>query len=159
MDSPEGTPAAPTPWHQRVLPVTLVGLVVVLLGALLVPAVRHQLDLSVTRKPAQYVELYFARASSGSQAVCTRKGTSIRVRFVIESHLEGRRAVKYRVAMDPSTKGLPTRRAAGSAEVSPGKTHQVKKSFTLVSHEGYVVSVVLPALGQRLRAHCRALRS
>jgi hypothetical protein len=159
VDSPEDSPAAPSRWYQRVLPVTLVGLVVVALAALLVPSVRHQLGLSVTRKPARYVELYFAEAASGRQAVCIRNGASIRVRFVIESHLERRRAVRYRVAIDPSAKGLPTRREAGSTGVSPGKTRDVKKSFTLPGDEGYVVSVVLPGLDQRLRAHCRAGRS
>ncbi|MCW2762622.1 MAG: hypothetical protein JWR85_2823 [Marmoricola sp.] len=165
MDSPEeSSPAsaeqARHPWFRRALPVTAVALVVVALAALLSPGIRHQLDLSLRRQPSSYVELYFPKATpSGSPATCTRKGGTVRVAFVVESHLGSRRSVAYRVTLDPTTKGLRTKRKPGSAVVSPGKSVLVQKSFALPRREGYVVSVVLPDLDERLRARCQAPRS
>jgi hypothetical protein len=160
VDSPDRPSAhseslRPARWYQRVLPLTLVVVVVVGLAAAVVPGLRHQLALSVTRQSVPYVELYFSQPTSvGTRAVCARKGASVSARFVIESHLERRQPVSYRVTVDPSTEGLRTRRQAGSAQVSPGEAVEVSRTFTLQGREGYVVSVTLPALGQQLRVRC-----
>ena len=164
MDTPDDTSATPeavtaSRWFQRALPLTAIGLVALGLGAALSPAFRHQLDLSLTRQPASYVELYFAQPmSAGSQAACVRTRESVRVRFVIESHLESRRAVAYRVSADPGERGERTRRATGTAVVSPGAAVHVRKSLRLPRGQGYTVTVALPELDQRLHVRCRERR-
>jgi hypothetical protein len=148
-------------WYQRVLPV--VGLAVLLVGvvALVVPSVRHQAELSLSRQPEPYVELYFARTGSQAapQAVCTRSGDKVRVHFVIGSHLEKEQPVAYRVTVDPASKGARTLRKAGSATTVPDVSTTVDSSFALARSQGYTVSVSLPAFDQQLRAHCSGRRS
>lgn len=156
---PDSDALMPAPWYQRVLPVTLCVLVVIALAATLVPRVRHQLALSLTRQQVSYVELYFARpTSAGAQAACTRKGDSVRVRFVVQSHLARRQPVAYRVVVDPSTQGQATRRQAGSAEVSATKAVAVTRSFKVPRGAAYVLAVKLPAFDQQLRVRCPASR-
>jgi hypothetical protein len=162
VESPETAPEqdtpAPTRWFQRVLPVTAVVAVLIALGALLVPSFRDQLRLSTSREHQPYVELYFARSTApDGQAVCTIKGGSARVRFVVASHLDKREAVAYRVAVIPTARGARAQRRAGAVRVSPGNDVAVLKSFALPG-KGYTVSVRLPALGQQLRAHCPGRR-
>ncbi|MET0838241.1 MAG: hypothetical protein ABWY19_05625 [Marmoricola sp.] len=164
MDSPQDTPlsdAAPAAsrWFQRVVPVTGLLVALVVVGSLLSPAVRDEVGLSLSRQDQSYVELYFARTpESAAQAVCTRKGASVRVRFVVASHLEERQDVAYRVAVNPTTKGLRTQRKAGAAKVTPGAAVEVVQRFALPRTEGYTASVTLPASEQQLRAHCRGQR-
>lgn len=161
MDSPDDTSAtpeavSPSRWYQRALPLVLAGLVVLGLAAAVSPAVRHQLDLSLTRQPASYVELYFAQPmSSGPQAACLQRGDSVRVEFVVESHLATRRAVAHRVTVDPDGPGQRTRRATGSTEVSPETAVQVRESLRLPRGQGYTLTVALPELDQQLRVRCR----
>lgn len=156
---PDSDTLMPAPWYQRVLPVVLCVLVVIALAATLVPGVRHQLALSLTRQQVSYVELYFARpTSAGAQAACVRKGDSVRVRFVVQSHLARRQPVAYRVVVDPSRPGQRTRRQAGSVEVSPGKAVAVTRSFKVPRGAAYVLSVKLPTFDQQLRVRCPASR-
>lgn len=161
MDSADTDPqqdAARTRWFQRVLPVT--GLAVLLaLAALAVPPLRHQVELSVSRQPQPYVELYFARQTGPvAQATCLRRGTTVGVRFVIASHLEHHQAVAYRVALDPAGKGRTVRKT-GRADTFPQRAVEVRKTFTLPRRKGYTVTVSLPALDQQLRARCAGGRS
>jgi hypothetical protein len=166
---PDSDALMPAPWYQRVLPVTLWVLVVIALAATLVPGVRHQLALSLTRQQVSYAELYFARpTSAGAQAACVRRGDSVRVRFVVQSHLARRQPVAYRVVVDPSTQdpstqdpstqGQATRRQAGSAEVSPTKAVAVTRTFKVQRGAAYVLSVELPAFDQQLRVRCPVSR-
>jgi hypothetical protein len=161
-DRPNALSEAATraPWYRRVLPTTLGVLVVIAVAATLLPGFRHQLDLSLTRQPVSYVELYFARSTSaGAQAACLRKGTAVRARFVIESHLTKRQPVAYRVIVDPATNGVPTQRQPGSAQVSPGRAIDVTKSFRVPRGEAYVISVTLPSSNQQVRVRCPARKS
>jgi hypothetical protein len=161
--APEQEPQRPGPaprWFQRVLPVTGLVLLVVALTALAVPGFRDQVKLSISRQPQPYVELYFARQTGPvAQAVCTRRGSTVGVRFVIGSHLERTEAVAYRVAVDPVAKGLRTLRKSGTAHTFPKKAVEVRKAFTLPRRGGYTMTVSLPALHQQLRAHCAGQRS
>jgi hypothetical protein len=146
-------------WYQRVLPVTGLAVALIAVAALVSPAVRDQVSLSTSRQDQPYVELYFARAASQTgQAVCTTKGASARVRFVVASHLDDRQAVAYRVSVDPTAKGRRTQRRHGSVRVTPGALVEVRKAFSLPGR-GYTVSVRLPALRQLLRARCPGARS
>ncbi len=137
------------------LPVTLAVVLALAVAGTLLPGFRHQLALSFTRQPVSYVELFFARPTAASpQAACVRKGASVQVRFLVESHLEKRQALGYRVVVDPVARSLPTRRQAASVEVSPGEVVSVTRTFAVPRREAYVVSVRLPALDQELRGRC-----
>jgi hypothetical protein len=130
-------------------------LLVLGLAALLVPAVRQELELSVTRKPTAFVELYFGDPTpSGPRGACVRERGRVSVRFVVESHLTGRETLDHRVALDPAPRGLRTRRAGGSTPLDPGEAREITTSFRLPRSAPYVVSVELPQLGQQLRARC-----
>ena len=127
-------------WWQRVLPVTALALALVALAALAVPGFRDQVRLSASHQPEPYVELYFARAADGTQLVCTSQ-----VRFTIASHLDEASDLAYEVTVDGKT-------TQGTATVEPGKTAEVHET---AAHQGaYDVSVLLPASGDKLSAHC-----
>jgi len=165
VDSPDDTSPIPaestTPrWFQRVLPVLALGVVVIGLAALLVPAFRDELALSTSRQPQRYVELYFPRsATTGAPVTCVHRGGKVRVKFAVASHLERRQAVAYRVAVNPHKKGQRIRSRTGATPVSPGTTALMRERLALPRGLGYTVSVSLPAFDQRLRAHCRGRSS
>jgi hypothetical protein len=153
------TPAARR-WFQRVLPVTGLALLLVALAALIVPAFRDQLKLSISRQAQPYVELYFARrVGPVAQVVCLRQGSTVGVRFVIASHLHESRTVAYRVTVDPATKGRRTLHKTGSTHTTPDTPREVGKAFRLPRRPAYTLTVSLPALDQQLRAHCPGARS
>jgi len=163
LETPEtaSEPVTPAParWFQRVLPVTAVLLVLVGLAALVLPSFRNQVELSTSRRSQPYVELYFARtARPAGQAVCLTRGGKSLVRFVVASHLPQRRAVAYRIALDPSAKGVRAHRKSGSVQIAPGAAVEVRQAFAR-PRAAYTVAVSLPALGQHLRAHCPGRRS
>lgn len=160
-DAPDrGADAKPAPrWFERVLPMTALGVAAVGIAALLIPGLGDQAALSTSRQPQPYVELYFAHSSApNGQAVCTAKGAKAYVRFVVDSHLEERQAVAYRVVLAPAAKGAKTLREAGSVRVTPGTRAAVTRTFAR-PRGAYTVSVRLPALDQQLRAHCPGRRS
>jgi len=159
-DAPEQeTPDAPR-WYQRVLPVSAAAVVLLAIIAFVVPAFRDQIALSVSRQSQPYVELYFAPSTAANgQAVCTRKGSAVLVRFVVASHLDRRQAIAYRVTVDPVGKSARPMRKAGSGRVTPGTSPEVRSSFAVPRRLGYAVSVTLPAFGQELRARCEGRRS
>lgn len=127
-------------WYQRVLPVTALAVALLALATLAVPGFRDQVRLSASHQREPYVELYFARAADGTQLVCTS-----RVRFTIASHLDRASDLAYEVTVDGTTR-------TGTASVAPGESVDVDEA---VAHRGaYDVAVLLPASGDRLRAHC-----
>lgn len=137
-------------WWQRVLPVTGLVLAVLALAALVLPGFRDQVALSASHRPEPYVELYFARAADGTQLVCTSRGPTAHVRFAVASHLDDTRDLAYVVTVDGTTR-------RGSTSVAPGETAQVRRTFD--RHGAYDVSVLLPASGDELSAHCGGGRS
>lgn len=138
-------------WYRRVVPVTalLAGLVAAL--ALLFPGVRHQLALSASRQPQEYVELAFARATTGTVLTCVDSGDSVRVAFDVTSHLDRTRDVSYvvTVAGHPRT---------GSVAVEPGATAHVAEVLDRPARDGYEVRVELPGEGREVFARCGAAR-
>jgi hypothetical protein len=63
------------------------------------------------------------------------------------------------VVVDPVSKGARTLRKNGSATTVPDVSTTVHSTFSLPRHQGYTVSVSLPAFDQQLRAHCSGRRS
>jgi hypothetical protein len=154
VETLESAPEPNARWFQRVLPVTALAVALIGVAALLFPTFRDQVELSMSRQSQPYVELYFhRRAGKAAQVVCTTKGSTARVRFVVASHLDKRQAVAYRVSLVPTAKGAKAQRKAGSVRVTPSTAVEVRTSFVR-PRQGYTVSVRLPALDQQLRAHC-----
>jgi len=140
--------------------VLAIGVAVVGLAALLVPAFRDELALSTGRQPERYVELYFPRsATTGAPVTCVHRRGKVRVRFTVASHLERRQAIAYRVSLNPKKKGQRLRSRTGATSVSPGTTVLMRERLALPRGLGYTLSVSLPAFDQRLRAHCRGRSS
>ena len=137
--------AAPR-WWQRVLPVTVLVIVVVAVAALLVPGVRDQIALSATHRPQQYVELSFSRGPSGMVQTCTGTPHRVRVSFAVTSHLEQSRSIDFTI-----TAGSTTR--TGTVDVEPGQTVVVDRALGDLGRR-YLVSVELPELDQQIHAQC-----
>lgn len=150
MDHPDRTP-----WYLRVVPTT--ALVLVVLGALvlLVPGVRDQVRLSVSRRSQDVVELYFpAPAADGRERPCMRHGAGVRVGFVVVSHLADDAALRYRVALQPDRGHAPTTMRAGRVATRPGAAHTVLTRLAAPRAGGFDVTVSLPARKQDIHVHC-----
>ncbi|HYF71639.1 MAG TPA: hypothetical protein VD864_02395 [Nocardioides sp.] len=133
-------------WYQRVLPVTALVLALVALAALASSGFRHQLALSASHRTEPYVELAFPRAASGPPVVCSSSAGTVRVEFEVTSHLEDAEELGYDLVVD----GV---RERGSVTVEPGETARVTR-FLGSAEDRYRVSVRLPSVDERLRAHC-----
>jgi hypothetical protein len=134
-------------WYRRVVPVTVLVVGLVALLALLSPGVRHQLALSASHRPQQYVELAFARTPSGTVSTCERVGDRVRVAFDVTSHLDRRRHVAYEIT-------VAGRRSPGSVVLDPGETGRVTRLIDRPTHGRYEVRVVLPREDRTVFAHC-----
>jgi hypothetical protein len=150
----------PTRWYQRVVPVSTLALALVAIAAAVVPGFADQLEQSLTRQHAPYVELYFDQPMAATtQTACLRRGDSVRVRFVVESHLPANQRLAYRVRVQPLGGHQRPLRQAGRLTVSPGEAAVVRRTFRLPAGRPYAVRVHLPALDQHLRIRCAAGRS
>jgi hypothetical protein len=138
--------------------VTALGLLLVVALGLLVPGLRTQLRLSLTRLPEPYVDLYFVQAPAGTlaggQVTCARKGARVLVDFVVRSHLTDTRSIEYAVVVDPRKPGARTQRSAGAVALEPGRSDTVHESIALPARSGYTVTVTLPGRPEHLRARC-----
>ena len=161
MDTPDQTgPDSATPtarWFQRVLPTSVLGVLVLVLAVLLVPGVRQQVTLSTSHRPEPYVELYFAHPAAGHHMACLRRGSTVRVGFVIASHLERRQTVAYRATVKRARHASRVLHKAGTTRVAPGDARTMRPGFALPPGHAYTVTVRLPALHQQLRARCPAV--
>ena len=133
-------------WYRRVLPVT--GLLLAV-GGLLVqvfPGIREQVALSATHRQQEYVALSFGRAADGTVVECAGSRRTVKVRFVVDSHLTHDRALTYRV-----TVGKVARK--GSVRVDAGRTAEVTRAVRRPAGR-FDVTVRLPEVDERVVAHC-----
>ncbi|MBZ5737662.1 hypothetical protein [Nocardioides mangrovi] len=137
--------AAPR-WWQRVLPVTVLVVVVVAVAAVLLPGVRDQLRLSATHEPQRYVELGFARSATGTLEVCSAAGRDAHATFTVTSHLADARDLAYVVTAG----GV---RRTGTVTVDPGRSVTVDETLRGAGRR-YQLDVRLPDLDQRVHAAC-----
>ncbi len=154
----DNEPVHPAPrWFQRVVPTTVLGLALLGTAVLLAPGFRHQVELSVTRRPQRFLELYFPRPSpAGPQRVCGRDGSAVRVAFTVTSHLQRRRALRYVVRVSPQRR--EDRSLRGVVRVSPGQAVTVRRSVP-TPRAPYAVDVRLAGYDERLHARCGGGRS
>lgn len=142
-------------WYQRVLPVTVLATALVGLAALLVPAVRDQIELSATHRPEPYVALYFSRTTTG-QLVCAGDGDTTRVAVTVESHLAHAAQVRWIIGVGPAGGQRLTAVRRGTLALDAGETADLVRRLPRAAR-AQAVRVVLPDLGQGLRAHCPAV--
>ena len=136
-------------WYRRVVPVTalLVGLVAAL--ALLFPGVRHQLALSASHQPQEYVDLAFGRAPDGTVLTCVTERGMVHVSFEIGSHLADRQDVPYVVT-------VAGHEHPGYETLDPGETARTTGIFEKPRRDTYEVRVALPGEDREVFAHCGA---
>jgi hypothetical protein len=134
-------------WYRRVVPVTALAVGLVALLAVLVPGVRHQLALSASHQPQQYVELAFGRTAAGTVVTCSGEGDRVRVAFDVTSHLDRARDLGYVLT-------VAGHRHPGTVPVGPGATAHVIRSVARPTREQYDLRVELPDVDRELLAHC-----
>lgn len=134
-------------WHRRVVPVTTLVAGVVALLALLLPGVRHQVALSASHEPQEYVALSFARTDDGTVPTCVLLGRQVRVAFVATSALADPREVDYVVTVG-------RRELSGSIRLDPEESAVVTRFVPAPRAGRYDVEVRLPDEDRTIRAHC-----
>jgi hypothetical protein len=134
-------------WWSRVVPVTALAVGLVALLAVLLPGIRHQVALSASHQPQEYVGLAFGHAADGTVVTCAGAGDRLRVAFDVSSHLDEVRDLRYVV----SVAGHDT---PGSVTVDPGETASVVRDLDRPSRDSYEVRVELPGEDRQVFAHC-----
>jgi hypothetical protein len=128
-------------WHRRALPVTALAVGLVALLALVLPGVRHQLALSASHVPQEYVALSFARGSAGTVEACATS-----VRFSVHSELSETRTIAYVVSVGDTER-------TGSVVAEPGESVDVTQVVERPRGR-FTVSVRLPDNDREILAHC-----
>lgn len=165
---PADAPSAVTGF-RTVWPGLGLSLLVVALAYLAVPAVRHQVDLSLSRQDTPFVELYAVPLDDGLHVGTTcRAGATpgaVTVVFAVRSHLEDRETVRFQVAVSRAPQrdaGRSTaqtsfgERVFGRINLGSGVTRTVKEDVTVPARGPFEVEVRLPATNQYLSFHCDA---
>ena len=149
-DEPRTDDARPR-WYALAVPVTGLVLALVAVASLVVPGVRDQVALSLSRRPDPYLELSFTRPGTGPQTVCHRDQGTALVRFVVASHLRRAKPIAYRVGVAPA--GGKVHFRDGKVRVAPDRARAVVARFAVPAGP-YRMAVRLPASEQQLWARC-----
>jgi hypothetical protein len=136
-------------WYRRVVPVTALAAGLVAALALAFPGVRHQVALSASHQPQEYVALAFGRAADGTVPRCVVEHGQVRVSFEVSSHLDDARDVPYVVTVA----GHPH---PGRVTVDPGETAAVTTVVDRPKRDAYEIRVELPDEDREVFAHCGA---
>ncbi len=140
----ESTPALR--WYQRAVPMG--GLAAVALAATLYALPDDEVELSTTRQPQEFVELYLA---TKPQAVCR---THL-LRFQLHSHLEERRTLDYRITVARGGEQQPVD-AKGRVRLMPDRSKTVRTEVSAPSRSAYTVTIDLRGRPELIRIHCGA---
>lgn len=159
------------PWWQRGLPIALAVLLVVGLGALLVPGLRHQVALSASHQQVSYTSLAFTPRPdgrvAGTLAPCRTVGhggtRAALVRFDLHAHGDDVRRERWVVRVTDPAGHRPPRTVRGTSLVGssspspdssgPGPTVTVTRRVVVLPGR-YDLAVILRGTTQRLLAHC-----
>ena len=136
-------------WYRRVVSVTAMVAGVVAALALAFPGVRHQVALSASHQPQEYVELAFGRTPTGTVATCVAGQGRVTVAFDVTSHLDRPAEVGYVVT-------VAGHRRPGTVTVDPGATAHVTRTVARPERDAYEVRVELPEEDREVFAHCGA---
>jgi hypothetical protein len=119
------------------------------------PSLRRQLDLSLTRRPEPYVDLYFADVAAARSCRAADGTTSVLVS--VASHLAVPRRLRYVARLVPA--GRPrhasTHRRTGLIATTPGQVSTFTTTLP-VPRSAYGVRIALAGLPQQLLVHCAA---
>jgi len=152
----EATPADPTPdegtraprWWQRVVPVAGLALALAATAAFALPGLDDELQLSTSRHPQPFVELYL----SGPPANLCARGEAPRVRFGVNSHLQQPRRIGYTISV--SAQGQEVSREAARIRIRPGQARSVRTRVAAPAAAPYTVAVNLRHRPETVRVHC-----
>jgi len=140
-----------------VVTTTLLGLLVLSLAGLLVPGLRDELALTVTRRTVPHVELYLSGPSAeAAQDGCRRRGGTVMVEFTVRSHLGEAEVVPFRVVLRPSARTARVR--TGTVDLAGAQDAVVRERFRVAPDEAYAVRILLPGRDERLLLRCEAGR-
>ena len=155
-DGPAQEPVEPPPeqatgdlhWWQRLLPVSGIAALVLALAAYAFPGLDDEIEVSTTREPQPFLELYLTGRPA---AVCA--GDVAQVRFRVESHLRRVRTLGYRVGVDPAGPRETVRRR-GRTRIAPDQGKSVRTEVAAPAGTAYDITVRLRHRPERLRIHC-----
>lgn len=145
------------PWTRRTVPLLVAVVVVVALLSLLSSSVRHQLGLSLTREPQQYVELSFGDGD-GATALPSCPTTPVRrvtVPFVVDSHLDGDRRLAWTMSVSRPDGGRTIDRVTGTVASVPDRSVTAQGQVRLPARGRYAVEIRLDGREERLRVNCQ----
>lgn len=137
----------------RVVPVVCVLALVCTIAIIASPALRRQLDLSLTRQPDPYVEMYFADVAAARSCHSVHGATHLRVR--VASHLTAPARLRYRARVVASGVRRDGQAVTGRVATTPGEA----STFTTTLHvprRAYSVRVALVGRPVQLIVHCAA---
>ena len=142
--TPAGSPGVGWSRRQRAVAVTVAALLGLgLLVAAVTPPGRHQLVLSLTRRPAVFTELYLAPEGAVAQTV---GGTTV-VRFGIRSHEPQSTDFAYRVVLSD---GVTQASARGRVLLRVGEAQDLEVSVDTANLRWERLEVVLVDRTERL---------
>ncbi|WP_435747067.1 hypothetical protein [Nocardioides sp. SYSU DS0663] len=152
VDAPGREPRpGPVRWWQRAVPVTGLGAIVLVAAVLTLP--EREVELSTSRKPQPFVELFL---TSRPDAACA--GATATLRFRVVSHLERRRSIRYRVGVDPAGRRAETVRDRGRVRLAPGQARTVRVELPDPPSGAHDLTVRLRQRPELLRIHCTGTR-
>lgn len=125
---------------KRVKLLVAVAICAAIILVLAVPSFRHQLSGSVTRKPAEFTELYFTDATHLPKHVVA--GTPASVAFSIVNHEA--RTVEYSYLVTAQSSQGTTTIAQGSVRLLVNQRADKKVAFTPdAANRSYLITVAL----------------
>lgn len=134
-------------WWQRAVPVTGLAALALTAGVLALP--EQEIELSTSRKPQPFVELFLTGRPHASCA-----GDPATIRFRVVSHLERARTLRYRVAVDPAGPRQATVHKRGTVRLQPGQTRTRRVELPATPAGGHDLTVRLQQRPEQLRIHC-----
>jgi hypothetical protein len=135
-------------WWQRVVPVAGLALVMAAAAAFALPGLEDELELSTSRQPQPFVELFL----SGPPARLCARGDAPYVRFGVKSHLPELRRIGYTISVRAT--GRVVSRKAARIRIGPGKATSVRTRVTAPAAAPYAVTVNLRHRPETVRVHC-----
>jgi hypothetical protein len=129
--------------------------VVVGLLALVSSSVRHQLGLSLTREPQQYVEMSFGDGAKALPSCPTAPVKRVAIEFVVRSHLDRDRRLAWTMTVSRPDGGRTIDRQTGTLASVPDRSVPAQGQVRLPARGRYAVEIRLSGREERLRVNCQ----
>jgi hypothetical protein len=135
---------------MRAVPVVCVLALLCAAALIASPTLRRQMDLSFTRQPEPYVDLYFADVAAARSCHAVRGTSALRVS--VASHLTAPRRLRYLAQVMPAGVGD---RSTGVLATTPGQVSTATVRMR-VPADAYSVRIRLLGRPGQLLVHCAA---